>query len=323
MPKILYDTDPGVDDALALIYLARHPAVTLVGITTACGNATIETTTRNALHLVERFGLDVPVARGAGASLDGALLLAPDAIHGSNGLGDIPITEPRRTADPRPAHRFIIDTVRAHPGEITILAVARFTNLAQAILADPGIVPLVKNVVVMGGAFGVNGHVGNATPVAEANVLGDPRAADIVFTANWPVTIVGLDVTQQILMSTDYLAHLRDRGGADGQFIWDVTRIYETFHADQDKIRGIFAHDQSAAIVAVDESAFTFRTDPVRVIVGGIADGMTVQRGPAEQAETSPWNDMPAQRVAIGVDASRVLKQYAAPFHYQRAVLKT
>lgn len=314
MPSILFDTDPGVDDALALIYLARHPDVKLVGITTVCGNATIETTTRNALHLVERFGLDVPVARGAAASLDGAEMIAPDFIHGKNGLGDIPFDEPTRALDPRPAHQLIIDTVRAHPGEITILALARLTNLARAIMEDPGIVPLVKSVVIMGGAFGTDGHYGNASPVAEANILGDPRAADLVCNAAWPVTLIGLDVTEKIIKSPEYLAHLRDHGGEDGRFIWDVTRVYQVFHKNQDHIEGIFTHDQAAAICVVDESAFTFRTNPVRVLVGGIADGMTLQRGPALQGEPAAWDNVPAQRVAVAVDAERILEQYAAPF---------
>jgi inosine-uridine nucleoside N-ribohydrolase len=315
MRSILFDTDPGVDDALALIYLARHPEVDLVGITTVCGNATIETTTRNALHLVERFGLDAPVARGAGASLDGVELIAPDFIHGANGLGDIPIVpEPSRALDPRPAHQFIIDTVRAHPGEITLLAVARLTNLARAIIEDPGIVPLVKSVVIMGGAFGIDGHYGNASPVAEANILGDPRAADLVCTAAWPVTLIGLDVTEKVIMTPEYLAGLRDAGGVDGQFIWDVTRVYEDFHANQDHIRGIFCHDQAAAVCVLDESAFTFRENPVRVLTEGIAIGMTLQRGPAAQGEPAAWDGVPAQRVAVGVDAPRLLDQFAAPF---------
>jgi len=315
MARILFDTDPAVDDALALIYLARHPEAELVGITTVCGNATIETTTRNALHLVERFGLDVPVARGAGASLDGEEMIAPDFIHGTNGLGDVPIDpEPTQPLDPRPAHQFIIDTIRANPGEITILALARLTNVARAITEDPGIVPLVKSVVIMGGAFGIDGHYGNASPVAEANILGDPRAADIVCTAAWPVTLIGLDVTEKIIMTPEYLANLRDHGGADGQFIWDVTRVYEVFHANQDHIRGIFCHDQGAAICVLDESAFTFATNPVRVLTDGIAIGMTLQRGAAQQGEPAAWDGVPAQRVAVAVNEQRILDQYAAPF---------
>jgi len=314
MESILFDTDPGVDDALALIYLARHPDVKVVGITTVCGNATIDVTTRNALHLAERFGIDAPVARGAGASLDGEELIAPDFIHGTNGLGDIPFPEPTRTLDARPAHQLIIDLVRAHPGEITILAVARLTNLARAIMDDPGIIPLVKSVVIMGGAFGIGGHYGNASPVAEANILGDPRAADMVCAAAWPVTLIGLDVTEAVIMTPEYLANLRDHGGADGQFIWDVTRVYEVFHKNQDRISGIFVHDQAAAVCALDESAFTFSTNPVRVVTGGIANGMTLQRGPALQGEPAAWDGIRAQRVAIAVNEQRLLDQYAAPF---------
>jgi inosine-uridine nucleoside N-ribohydrolase len=312
MPVVLFDTDPGVDDAMALLYLHRHPDVEIAGITTVAGNATIDVVTRNALYLAERFGIDAPVARGAAVSLHGHLRIAPPAIHGENGLGDIALgAEPQRTIDPRPAHRFIIDTIRARPGEVTIVAIARMTNLARALIDDPGIAPLVREVVMMGGAFGIDGRVGNASPVAEANMLGDPHAADIACSANWPVTMLGLDVTERIVMSPAYLERLRDFGGEAGRFIWDISRGYQVWHREQDGIDGLFTHDPAAAICAVDPTPFTFREDPVRVAVDGIAEGMTLQRRHHSQEEEHPWRDVRAQRVAIDVDTERVLDLYA------------
>ena len=163
--KVIYDTDPGVDDAMALVFQARHPDIELLGLTSVFGNATIETTTRNARFLAGRFAPGVPVAQGAAAPLKRA---APEPlawIHGDNGLGNIAIeTGSEAALDARPAHRFIIDTVRAHPGEVTLIAVGPLTNLALALADDPQIAPLVKQVVIMGGAFGTDGVLGNVTP---------------------------------------------------------------------------------------------------------------------------------------------------------------
>jgi inosine-uridine nucleoside N-ribohydrolase len=316
MTTVLFDTDPGVDDAMALLYLCRRPEIEIAGITTVAGNATVDITTRNALYLAERFGIDAPVARGAATSLHGFARIAPPDVHGHNGLGDIAIDpEPRRALDPRPAHRFIIDLVRDRPGEITIVAIARLTNLARALIDDPGIATLVREVIVMGGAFGLGGHVGNASPVAEANILGDPHAADIVCTADWPVTLLGLDVTERIVMTPAYLERLRDHGGDDGRFLWELTRGYQVFHAEQDGIEGLFTHDPCAAICAVDASAFTFREDPVRVAVDGVAEGMTLQRGrKLLDGDTNAWTSVRSQKVAVDVDADTVLDHYAATF---------
>src|ERR1700753_2733414 len=135
--KVIYDTDPGVDDAMALVFQALHPDIELLGLTSVFGNATIETTTRNACLLAGRFAPGVPVAQGAAAPLK---RIAPDPlawIHGDNGLGNIgPDMSGAATLDERPAHRFIIDTVRAHPGEVTLVAVGPLTNLALALAAD-------------------------------------------------------------------------------------------------------------------------------------------------------------------------------------------
>jgi len=244
--KVIFDTDPGVDDAMALLFLHYAREVELVGITTTFGNGRIDTTTWNALYLTERFGIDAPVASGPATPLVGPAPPPTDFVHGANGLGDVPLpTTLGRKPDPRPAHRFIIDMVRAHPGEITIVAVGRMTNLALALREDPAIAGLVRAIVIMGGAFGHNGFHGNVTPVAEANIHGDPLAADEVFGGTWPITVVGLDVTQRTQMTTDYLEALAKDGGEAGQFIWDITRFYVAFHHAAG-VPNMFVHDSSA-----------------------------------------------------------------------------
>jgi inosine-uridine nucleoside N-ribohydrolase len=309
--KIIYDTDPGVDDAMALVFQALHPDIELLGLTSVFGNATIETTTRNARVLAGRFAPGVPVAQGAAAPLERS---APEPlawIHGDNGVGNITLdTTDAAALDARPAHRFIIETVRAHPGEVTLLAVGPLTNLALALADDPQIASLVKQVVIMGGAFGTDGVLGNVTPAAEANILGDPDAADIVFGAAWPVAIVGLDVTQRTIMSHEYLASLRERGGAAGQFVWEVSRHYEAFHEQSAQLEGIYVHDSSAVAYVLAPQLYTTRSGPVRVLTDGIAVGQTIQKPSAMPVPAPAWDSRPDCKVCVEVDVPGMLALY-------------
>ncbi|MFL9999592.1 nucleoside hydrolase [Paraburkholderia dipogonis] len=309
--KVIYDTDPGVDDAMALVFQALHPDIELLGLTSVFGNATIETTTRNARVLAGRFAPGVPVAQGAAAPLERS---APEPlawIHGDNGVGNIALdTTDAAALDARPAHRFIIETVRAHPGEVTLLAVGPLTNLALALADDPQIASLVKQVVIMGGAFGTDGVLGNVTPAAEANILGDPDAADIVFGAAWPVAIVGLDVTQRTIMSHQYLASLRERGGAAGQFVWEVSRHYEAFHEQSAQLEGIYVHDSSAVAYVLAPQLYTTRSGPVRVLTEGIAVGQTIQKPSAMPVPATAWDSRPNCKVCVEVDVPGMLALY-------------
>jgi inosine-uridine nucleoside N-ribohydrolase len=200
--------------------------------------------------------------------------------------------------------------VRAHPGEVTLIAVGPLTNLALALADDPQIASLVKQVVIMGGAFGTDGVLGNVTPAAEANILGDPNAADMVFGAAWPVAIVGLDVTQRTIMSRDYLASLRDRGGAAGQFVWDVSRHYEAFHEQSAQLRGIYVHDSSAVTYVLAPHLYTTRSGPVRVLTDGIAAGQTIQKPSTMPVPAPDWDSRPDCTVCMDVDVPGMLALY-------------
>ncbi|MDH0865896.1 nucleoside hydrolase [Mitsuaria sp. GD03876] len=307
---VLFDTDPGIDDALALALLACHPRFELVAITTAFGNGPVATTTRNARGLAALFGRDVPVAAGAeGPLLDKRRRKDAAHVHGDDGLGGVAdrLPAPTRPLDPRPAHQAICDLVNERPGEITLVAVGPFTNLALALEHDPSIAAKVRQIVVMGGAFGLRGHGGNVSPVAEANIMADPEAADRVFTADWPVTVVGLDVTQEAIMREAELAKLRGRGDGAGDLLWQATRHYQQFYDARDGIGGIYAHDASAAAVLLVPEAFTLRAGPVRVVLEGIATGQTIQDWRGEHGADTPWSRFRAQQVCVEVDAARVL----------------
>ncbi|MGI4859631.1 MAG: nucleoside hydrolase [Janthinobacterium lividum] len=309
--QIIYDTDPGIDDAMALLFLAAHPDVALRGITTVFGNGTIAATTQNALYLAEHFAAGAPVFTGAAGPLQGAPRDPVSWIHGHDAMGDIAARQaPSRQPETRAAHRFIVDAVRAEPGAITLIAVGPLTNLALALREAPDIAGLVKAVYVMGGAFGFHGMSGNVTPCAEANVMCDPHAADLVFGAAWPLTIVGLDVTQRTLMMEADLAELRDAAGAAGRFIWDVTRVYQKFHQHSADLAGIYVHDSSAVACCVAPELYTVRRGPVRVVRDGIAVGQTIQKPLASPVPAPAWDDRPPQDVCVDVDVAGFLALY-------------
>lgn len=318
MSKVIFDTDPGIDDAMALLFLARHPEIDLVGVTTVFGNAPIELTTRNALYLAEVWNIDAPVAKGAGETFDPARggSYWPTAIHGHNGIGDVPVPDViSRQADPRPAHQFIIDTVRAHPGEITLIAVGRMTNLALALKADPEIAGLVKQVIIMGGAFDVNGNV---SPAAEANIHGDPEAADLVMMANWPTVVIGLDVTMKTVMTGGYLAKMVESGRPDIKLLSDISQLYIEFYKGRVG-DGMVVHDSCAAVYLVRPDLFEVRKGAIRVVCGGIADGQTIQKPDGRGFPPSAWDNLPSQTVATGIKPDEVLEVIRAALVEERA----
>jgi inosine-uridine nucleoside N-ribohydrolase len=313
--KIIFDTDPGIDDAMALLLLARHPDVDLLAITTVFGNGGIETVTRNALFLKDRFGVAAPVAQGADRAIgSNAPPAAAHHVHGDNGLGGIDIPEKLgATLDPRPAHRLIVELVKQHPHEVRILAVGRMTNLALALAEAPEIAGLVKDVVVMGGAFGRNGHWGNVTPVAEANIYGDPVAADIAFGAAWPAAIIGLDVTKEVTMTPGFVEELAATG-EDGRFVRDICGHYQRFYRTRDNIEGFFVHDASAVTYALNPEFFATERGQIRVVPDGIAKGQTIIKPEGVNFPPGEWDGRPMQTIAIGVQSGRVLALYRSIF---------
>lgn len=308
MQKVIFDTDPGVDDALALLYLARHPGIDLVGITTVFGNAPLEITTRNARFLAQSWGIGAPVHAGAARPLvpQPHDEIFPIHIHGTNGLGEYPV-DAAPVPEPQSAAAFLIDTIRAHPGEIRILAVGRMTNLALALALAPDIAELAKDVVIMGGAFDVNGNI---SPAAEANIFGDAEAADAVFGADWPVTAIPLDLTTRTLMTAADLDRLAAPEDAAMQMVRALSQDYIRFYRDAGAA-GMMVHDCSAAVFLTDPELFTLRTGPVRVIAGGLAHGQTIQAPDAQGFPPSAWDNRPSQAAATRGEAEAIVARIA------------
>ena len=279
---IIIDTDPGVDDAMAILFAAADLQVELLGLTTIFGNVRTETATRNALQLLELAGLDAPVAHGAATPLRRVPAPPADFVHGAEGFGEAMLPAPAAAADARDAAQFLIETVAARPGEITLLPIGPLTNIAIALERDPAIAGKVKEVVVMGGAVRTKGNVSD---YAEANIWNDPDAAAAVFAADWPVRLVGLDVTQNIRLAREDLTAMVAASPRAGAFLSEAAEFYFAFHQKTRGVDGCFLHDPAALAAALDPSLFQMVSAPVRVVTDGDEMGRTVE---APNAGTRP-----------------------------------
>lgn len=274
--KIILDVDTGIDDAWAILYAMRSPGLSVQGITTCFGNADLDTTTRNTLAVVEVAGVPpVPVYRGAHRPLLRPWSGPVPAFHGMNGLGDIDVTEPSLEVESSGAVPFMIDAIEKSPGDIVIVTVARMTNLATCLLARPDLSKKIRRVVTMGGAAFVPGNV---TAKAEANIWGDPEAAQIVFSSGVPLTMVGLDVTLKARLTRDDVAQLRP-DLPYRKLLTGSTNFYLQAYRDNDpRIDGWCPiHDPLAVAVAEDATLCLLESYPVTVETRGYeTDGMTV-----------------------------------------------
>ena len=278
---VIYDTDPGVDDAMALYYALAHPAIELLGITTSFGNVTAPQATANALYLTQLAGRNIPVAQGAKQPLAKHAEAPPDFIHGSDGLGNLPSRAAATgQADPRSAAQFIVDMARQHPGQITLVPVGPLTNMALALLLEPKLPQLLKLVVLMGGSIAEHGNV---SPVAEANIWCDPHAADAVLTAGFKLTMVGLDVTYRVLLPISMFEKIaaKHRHAATDTLLHAVkfySAFYQSRFAHMKDFNGCYGHDVLALICLTHPELFGYESGPTRVVAEGIAQGHTVMK---------------------------------------------
>ena len=219
LPLILLDCDPGHDDALAIALAGRHAR--LLGITTVAGNVPLPLTTANALTMCEVLGLDVPVHAGSPCPLVAPLRTA-EFIHGASGLEGPEHPRHGRSVASHDAIGFIVDTVRAHPGQVWLVATGPLTNVALALRTAPDLAESLRGVSIMGGGI----PWGTVTPAAEFNILVDPEAADVVFRAGLPLTMAGLDATHQWFVDAAISARIRAAGGRAAAFCASLLDYY-------------------------------------------------------------------------------------------------
>ena len=303
--KIIIDTDPGIDDALAIVLAMQTPRLQVLGLTGIFGNVPVDLATSNALRLVELSGQDIPVACGAAKPWVNPLLPHPCFVHGKDGLGEINWPEPRRQAIEKTAAQWMVEQIMGAPGEITLIALGPLTNLALALALEPKIVENVKEVIFMGGSIHA---MGNVTPVAEANMVWDPHAADRVLNAGWPIVMVGLDVTQEVLMTPEFFQRTREKNTLFGDFLFQSNRFYLDFYKKWSGMEAIYSHDPSTIAYVLHPEYFQTEKGAVRVCTEGPAVGQTILCREGQKYPVDYWNDSPLLEVCLGVDASLVLK---------------
>jgi purine nucleosidase len=275
MPKkILFDTDPGIDDACAILLALASPELSVEGLSIVHGNCSVEQGTTNTLAILELANAShVPVAKGCELPLVQPSLLAPET-HGETGLGYARLPAPRIRPIVQHGIDFLIEKIMSHPGEITLVAIGPLTNIALAIRHEPRIVETLKELIIMGGALR---YEGNTTALAEFNTYVDPHAAHIVYHAGIPTRLVPLDVTYQCILTPGDVNRLQKIDSPITTFIVDTTRFYMEFHDEFQKIEGCVINDPLALALTFSPELCTYRELSVDVdISGGISMGKTV-----------------------------------------------
>jgi purine nucleosidase len=303
--RIILDTDPGIDDALALFLALASPEVQLEAVCTVSGNVGIEHTTRNALALLELAGRsDIPVARGCAYPLV-TLPVEATHVHGDNGLGGVILPQPRTQPVAGHAVDLIIEKLLSAPGEITLVAVGPLTNLALAVRKEPRIAQAVREVVIMGGALR---HPGNVTPNAEFNIFADAHAAQAVLQAGWPIRLVTLDVTTRTLLKRHLVDELATNGHPVTRLMSQVFAYYCEIFGKDKALDAVQMHDPLALALAFQSDLVTWQPAYVEVeLAGKLTLGETVGYFPHEGR---PLPHEPNVLASIDVAVERFIQLY-------------
>ncbi len=300
--RILFDTDPGIDDSLAILLALASPELTVEGISVVHGNCSVDQALTNALSVLELArATSIPVARGFALPLVQPSLLAPET-HGNAGIGYARLPAPTMKPVAQHSVDFLIEKIMAAPGEITLVCIGPLSNVAVAIRKEPAIVHAVKEVIIMGGAIR---HQGNTTPLAEFNVYVDPHAAHMVYHSGMPITLVPLDVTYQCVLTRADVAQLQQIDSPLTRFIADSTRFYMEFHDEHQQIDGCIINDPLALALAFAPELCDYEEHYVDVdLSGGVSLGKTF-------ADFYRMNGKPANmKVALGVRARDFLELF-------------
>ncbi|BAT85847.1 hypothetical protein LR48_Vigan03g241000 [Vigna angularis] len=304
--KLIIDTDPGIDDSMAILMAFQSSEVDVLGLTSVFGNTTTELSTRNALLLCEIAGReDVPVAEGSSGPLKGGTPRVADFVHGKDGLGNTLLPSPKGKKIEKSACEFLVEKVSEYPGEVSVLALGPLTNLALAIKSDSSFASKVKRIVILGGSFFA---LGNVNPAAEANIYGDPEAADVVFTSGANIVVVGINITTQVQFTDADLLQLKESQGKYAPFLSEICKFYRDWHVKSDGVHGIFLHDPVSFVALVRPDLFTYQKGVVRVETQGICVGHTLlDQGLKIWNTSNPWTGYSPVSVAWTVNVEGVV----------------
>lgn len=291
--RIILDTDPGIDDSLAILLALASPEISLEGLSVVHGNSSTAQGTVNALSVLELAKAEhIPVYAGCELPLVQPSLLAPET-HGEHGIGYAKLPEPLTRPQSQNGCDFLIDKIMSNPGEMTLVAIGPLTNIALALRQEPRIAKNVKEVFIMGGAIR---HEGNTTPLAEFNTYVDPHAAHMVFHSGMPITLTPLDVTYDCIFLKEDLNRLLKTASPITSFIADATRFYMEFHDEYQHIEGCVINDPMTMALTFMPEICDYQELYVDVdLSGGVSMGSTF-------ADFYRMTQKPANmKVAIGV----------------------
>lgn len=251
---IIIDTDPGQDDAIAILTALSSPELDVLGITCVAGNVPLALTVSNTLKMCELAGRpDQPVFAGCARPMVRRLVTA-EHVHGETGLDGPDLPEPTMSVANQHGVDFIVDTVRAHPEPVTLCPLGPLTNIAMAIVKDPSIVANIREIVLMGGAWKEGGNI---TPTAEFNIYVDPHAAHTVFTCGAPIVVHSLDVTHRALMTDEWIGSLRALGTAVGVASAEMLAFYERFDEEKYGSLGGPLHDPNVIAYLLEPELYS------------------------------------------------------------------
>lgn len=306
--KVILDCDPGHDDAIAILMLGGYPGFDLLGICTVNGNLDLEGTTRNALNVCQWLNLDVPVLKGCAQPLVREVRQIK-TTHGKTGMDGPDFPPCTKAPETQSAIDFIIEQIHRYPKEVTLVITGPMTNVALAMRKDPGIIPLLHEVVFMGGSWGY----GNVTPAAEFNIWADAEAAKVVISSGVPMTMMGLDLTRQALCTPEVIARMEKIGTKAAQLFAELMKFFSARHKEKFGWPGGPIHDSTCVAFLIDPSCIETRPMFCDVDISDgpsygrtNCDAFSVQSRVSASDGEQYWNVKPANvNVSVKLDVEK------------------
>ena len=306
MRKIIIDTDPGIDDTMAIYLALNSNQLDVIGITTVYGNTSNTQGTENALRILEIAKReDIPVHTGASKPLKTEYLGKGEIVHGKDGQGNSNLRIPQKKVSNLTAIEFLKNKINEYPGEVTLVPIGPLTNIAQLLIENPTIDQKISEIVLMGGNALSQG---NASPAAEANIRNDPEAANVVFNSNTLITMVGLDVTNEVFMDNSTINEITTSGSKETDHLKIILPHYVDFLSKFYNKKGMPIHDSSAIAYLINKNLFNTINYPIVVETEGISRGKTWMGTSKTEDINDPWSNRVNVNICIEVDSEKVIE---------------